>query len=100
MPWRRRAVPEERRGVYSGTDAEVVEFFRDYVERKRGIAPAIDMSTELYDLRLDSLDYVEIVQELEVRYDVDFPDDIPPMETIGDVAKYVKSVLEGESDVK
>ena len=101
MPWWKRSVIEDgRKNVYSGVDAEVVEVFRNYLERHEGNAPDINLYSRLDDLELDSLDFISIRLELEEKYDTDSPEHAPDFETIGDVARYVKSVIERESGVK
>lgn len=49
------------------------------------------------DLGIDSLAVMEIVAEIEDRYEVSFPDDaLPAIRTVGDVVKALTNHLEKE----
>jgi acyl carrier protein len=47
-------------------------------------------ATILEDLGADSLDVVELVMELEEKFDIEIPDeDVERMRTVGDMERYV-----------
>jgi len=65
-----------------------------------GRAP-IQMSDKLEDLGLESLDAVEMIFELEEKFDVTIPynanDSRMEFETVGDVVKAVQGLLNGKA---
>nr|WP_308167852.1 acyl carrier protein [Clostridium estertheticum] len=44
------------------------------------------------DLGADSLDIVELIMELEEKYDIEIPDeDVEKIATVGDIVEYIKA---------
>ncbi|MBW9151803.1 acyl carrier protein [Clostridium estertheticum] len=44
------------------------------------------------DLGADSLDIVELIMELEEKYDIEIPDeDVEKIVTVGDIVEYIKA---------
>ena len=55
-----------------------------------------DSSTFESDLRADSLDVVELVMELEEKFDIEIPeDDFEQIKSVGDLVRYIESKVEG-----
>lgn len=67
-------------------EQEIVDFFKN---------PSITSKTNLRDdLCLDSLDIVELMVHLENKFKVEFEgEEFPPLETIGDLAKFTRSLI-------
>ncbi|PGH40267.1 MAG: acyl carrier protein [Candidatus Nephrothrix sp. EaCA] len=74
-------------------NAEIVSLLKE----KLGVPESVltsDASLEK-DLGIDSLDYAEIIMELEQQFNIRIPDkDIRKIETIGQAAEYVKMKLD------
>lgn len=74
-------------------NAEIVSLLKE----KLGVPESVltpDASLEK-DLGIDSLDYAEIIMELEQQFNIRIPDeDIGKMETIGQAVEYVKTRLD------
>ncbi len=61
---------------------------------RRPIAPALD-SDLVADLGLDSLQVLEVIAELEDRFDISIPlDDVPATRTVAQVVAEVAHLLE------
>lgn len=70
------------------------ETFTKYTHTK---TPITEQSHITGDLGVDSLAVMEIVAELEERYDLTFPDeDLPTVRTVGDVISLVCKHLEAD----
>jgi len=55
-----------------------------------------DSSTFESDLRADSLDVVELVMELEEKFDIEIPeDDFEQIKSVGDLVRYIEGKVEG-----
>jgi acyl carrier protein len=67
----------------------------------RGGRPNIQLSDKLEDLGLESLDAVEMIFELEEKFDVTIPYNAnassTEFETVGDVVQAVKSLVDGKA---
>lgn len=62
------------------------------LKEKQGIEPdQISEDSTFDDLKIDSLDMVELVCELEDRMDIDFGDP-DHLKTVGDVVEYIDSL--------
>ena len=49
-------------------------------------------SSFMNDLGADSLDIVELIMELEEKYDIEIPDeDVEKIVTVGDIVEYIKT---------
>nr|WP_319000978.1 acyl carrier protein [Clostridium estertheticum] len=49
-------------------------------------------SSFMNDLGADSLDIVELIMELEEKYDIEIPDeDVEKIATVGDIVEYIKT---------
>ncbi|HJN17407.1 MAG TPA: acyl carrier protein [Armatimonadota bacterium] len=56
-----------------------------------------DSSTFESDLRADSLDVVELVMELEEKFDIEIPeDDFEQIKSVGDLVRYIEGKVEVE----
>jgi acyl carrier protein len=78
----------------SGTFDQVVEILRPF--RKNG-TPIERVSDLADDLRLDSLAVMDLMMELEERFDITIPlNAVPEIRTVGDLADFVaKQKAEG-----
>lgn len=65
---------------------------RDRLSAARGFAPeGITLSSSLVELAGDSLGVVELIMELEEKFEIDFPDDVAEqLGTLGDVIRYIQ----------
>ena len=46
------------------------------------------------DLGADSIDLVDLIMSLESEFDIEIPDeDVEKVKTVGDVVKYIESIL-------
>lgn len=71
---------------------DTLETIKAILKDKQDIDPAtVSESSTFEDLKIDSLDLVELVCELEDRMHIDFGDP-DNLKTIGDVVKYVDSL--------
>lgn len=69
-----------------------LDTIKDILKEKQDIDPAIVTEESTFDdLKIDSLDIVEMVCELEDRLNIDFGDP-DNLNTVGDVVKYVESL--------
>ena len=49
-------------------------------------------SSFINDLGADSLDIVELIMQLEEKYDIEFPDeDVEKIVTVGNIVEYIKA---------
>jgi len=56
-----------------------------------------DSSTFEGDLRADSLDVVELVMELEEKFEIEIPEeDFEKIKTVGDLVRYIESKASDE----
>ena len=71
---------------------DTLQTIKDILKEKQDIDPAsVNENSTFDDLKIDSLDLVEMVCELEDRMKIDFGDP-EGLKTIGDVVKYVESL--------
>ena len=71
---------------------DTLETIKSILKDKQGIDPAtVKEDSTFEDLKIDSLDLVELVCELEDRMKIDFGDP-EGLKTISDVVKYVDSL--------
>lgn len=69
-----------------------LDTIKDILKEKQDIDPAsVNEDSTFEDLKIDSLDLVEMVCELEDRLGIDFGDP-EGLKTIGDVVKYVDAL--------
>src|SRR6476619_4351750 len=85
-----------RRGHTMGVD----DLLREAIEKICGIpASSVTDSTPLVDLDIDSLAIAEIIVELEIRLDTEFPihllRELDRVRTVGDVARELAAALPG-----
>ena len=75
-----------------GDNMNTLDTIKSILKDKQEIDPnSIDENSTFEDLKIDSLDLVELVCELEDRLDIDFGDP-EDLQTIGDVVKYVDNL--------
>ena len=71
---------------------DTLETIKAILKDKQDIDPSkVSESSTFEDLKIDSLDLVELVCELEDRLKIDFGDP-EGLKTVGDVVKYVDSL--------
>jgi len=67
----------------------------------RGEQPQIKLTDKLEDLGLESLDAVEMIFELEEKFDITIPynanDSRAEFDTVGDVVTAVKNLVDGKA---
>jgi len=67
----------------------------------RGGRPQIKLTDKLEDLGLESLDAVEMIFELEEKFDITIPynanDSRTEFDTVGDVVRAVEGLLDGKA---
>ena len=69
-----------------------LDTIKDILKEKQDIDPAsVNENSTFEDLKIDSLDLVEMVCELEDRMKIDFGDP-EGLKTIGDVVEYVDAL--------
>jgi acyl carrier protein len=65
--------------------------------KRRGEEPAIQLTDRLEDLGIESLDAVEMIFDLEEKFDIEIPynanDSRPEFETVADVVRAVESLV-------
>ncbi len=55
----------------------------------------ITPETSLKEMKIDSLDVVEIIMKIEDAFEIEIPDEkLPEFHNLGDLANYIKSVKE------
>lgn len=72
---------------------------RQIIVEKLGVRPeqVQDSASFIEDLGADSLDIVELVMELEDRFEIKIPDDqVESMTTVGDAIKFIESKASAE----
>jgi len=77
------------------TQEEVVATVKDLLHTKTGIdlAQLTDNSSLFNDLSIDSLDIVEVMQELENKFNIKIEDeDAERVTTVGDLSNLVKKL--------
>lgn len=71
---------------------DTLQVIKDILKDKQDIDPSeVDENSTFESLKLDSLDIVEMVCELEDKMDIDFGDP-EGLQTVGDVVKYIDSI--------
>jgi acyl carrier protein len=80
--------------VESGTFEQVVEILRPFRKNEAPIERTSDLAD---DLRLDSLAVMDLMMELEERFDITIPlNAVPEIRTVGDLSDFVaKQMAEG-----
>jgi acyl carrier protein len=67
----------------------------------RGDRPAIQLTDRLEDLGIESLDAVEMIFELEEKFDIEIPynanDARPEFDTVADVVRAVEGLVAGKA---
>jgi acyl carrier protein len=98
-------------GVYRGLESTGVRVRRmtdvaaDVVAiiagKLRSERPQIELTDKLEDLGLESLDAVEMIFELEEKFDITIPynanDSRTEFDTVGDVVRAVKKLVDGKA---
>jgi acyl carrier protein len=75
----------------------VIEVLKDVSRRPIDPAPSSDL---IADLGFDSLQVLEVVAELEDRFDISIPlNDVPATRTVAQVVAQVAGLIEGRSTV-
>lgn len=71
---------------------DTLETIKSILKDKQDIDPSsVSLDSTFEDLKIDSLDLVELVCELEDRMNIDFGDP-EGLKTIGDVVNYVQNL--------
>jgi acyl carrier protein len=69
--------------------------------KRRGGESAVALTDRLEDLGIESLDAVEMIFDLEEKFDITIPynanDKRPEFETVGDVVKAVEGLVDGKA---
>jgi acyl carrier protein len=69
--------------------------------KQRGERPAIQLTDRLEDLGIESLDAVELIFELEEKFDIEIPynanDARPEFDTVADVVRAVEGLVAGKA---
>ncbi len=68
------------------------ESVRDAIAEQLDIAPEsiTEQSRLIEDLKADSLDVVELIMDLEQKYNIEIPDDeLPNIKTVGDIVAFI-----------
>lgn len=74
------------------TDQEKIDFIKDAFTRLfKKTAPEITRDMSIMDLNLDSLDIVELQMEFEKQYNVEVPDPVSEIRTVGDLLDHLKA---------
>lgn len=69
-----------------------IDTIKDILHEKQDVDPSkVNENSTFDDLKIDSLDLVELVCELEDRLNIDFGDP-EGLNTVGDVVKYIDSL--------
>ena len=92
--------PRSNLGWRKGHTVGVDDLLREAIEKICGIpASSVTDSTPLVDLDIDSLAIAEIIVELEIRLDTEFPihllRELDRVRTVGDVARELAAALPG-----
>jgi acyl carrier protein len=75
--------------------SELVAFLRAKLPRDRPITPDSHL---IRDLGLDSLAAMDLLMELETRFDIAIPiNSLPTIETVGDLAELIGRIQRGTS---
>lgn len=70
---------------------EAYEYLKTLIANKSGHEDTITLETSLKDLGIDSLDLVEMILQLEEKYDLIFEDDeLLALKTMSEVAELIK----------
>ena len=67
---------------------------REIITRQLDIDPeSVQMESRLIDdLKADSLDFVELIMDLEQEFDVEIPDeDLPKVQTVADIVNFLEN---------
>ncbi len=71
---------------------EAYEYLRTLIANKTGHADSITQETSLKDLGIDSLDLVELILQVEEKFDLVFEDDeLLALKTMGEVSDLIRS---------
>jgi acyl carrier protein len=88
----------EDRGRMTDVTADVVAIIAGKLRNER---PRIELTDKLEDLGLESLDAVEMIFELEEKFDITIPynanDSRTEFDTVGDVVHAVKKLVDGKA---
>jgi acyl carrier protein len=70
-------------------------------KKMRGERPPIQLSDRLDELGIESLDAVEMIFDLEEKFDIEIPynanDARPEFDTVGDVVRAVEGLVAGKA---
>ncbi|MHC1734351.1 MAG: acyl carrier protein [Erysipelotrichaceae bacterium] len=71
---------------------EAYEYLRTLIANKTGHSDSITQETSLKDLGIDSLDLVELILQVEEKFDLVFEDDeLLALKTMGEVSDLIRS---------
>lgn len=77
-----------------------LELIRDYLERRLDTPPEnLTLASRFDEIGIDSMSLLELMFELEDKYDISLPDDVPTPETVAELVELVqkyKPALENE----
>jgi acyl carrier protein len=86
-----------RDSASSDIETGVIDVLKSVSRRPIEPTPASDLVT---DLGFDSLQVLEVIAELEDRFDVSIPlNDVPAARTVGQVVAQVTALVEGRAAV-
>jgi acyl carrier protein len=86
-----------RDSAHSDIENGVIQVLKTVSRRPIEPAPASDLVT---DLGFDSLQVLEVIAELEDRFDVSIPlNDVPAARTVAQVVAQVAALVEGRATV-
>lgn len=81
-------------GILMGTKENVFEIVKEMIIDRFDVqAESVTPTMTFNDLGADSLDIVELVMELENRFEVTFDDDkIEQLDNVGDAVQYIETL--------
>lgn len=79
---------------------EILKYIADFLDKP---VEEITADKTLEQLGMDSLDFMDVLFEVEERFDIRIPDDLPEshatMRTLGDVLELVSRLIEEKNGV-
>lgn len=70
---------------------EILEQIKEIIKNFRGEAIELNIDDNFNDLGFDSLDRVELVMEIEEKFDITFPDDIQ-IDTVKELVEAIENL--------
>lgn len=75
------------------TTLDSIEFARDFLRKRAGVDPdKISADATLADIGVDSMTLLELVFEIEEKFDIAFPQDIPEFKTLGEFIAFAEKL--------